>query len=66
MFLLLEDNQGDILDTFKLQRNMLDGMVIFRDCYAKLITDDRTLETGVGLWVEFATNGIYERPTGPR
>ena len=38
----------------------LDGTVLYRDCYAKLIIDDRTLETGLGLWVEFATNGIYK------
>ncbi|KAJ6072067.1 hypothetical protein N7499_010081 [Penicillium canescens] len=39
----------------------LDGTVLFRDCYAKLIIDDRTLETGLGIWVEFATNGIYKK-----
>ncbi|KAF4772398.1 hypothetical protein HAV15_004865 [Penicillium sp. str.  len=38
----------------------LDGTVLFRDCSPKLIIDDRTLETGLGLWVDFATNGIYE------
>lgn len=72
MFLPLEGNQGDILDTFKLQQSVarpdfldmhmaLDGSVIFRDCYAKLIIDDRTLETGLGLWVEFDPNGVYEK-----
>jgi hypothetical protein len=39
----------------------LDRTVLFRDCYAKLIIDDRTLETGLGLWVEFVTNGIYKK-----
>ncbi|KAJ5924249.1 hypothetical protein N7466_008436 [Penicillium verhagenii] len=73
MFLPLEGNQGNhVLDTFKLQQSVarpdfldmhmaLDGTVIFRDCYPKLIIDDRTLETGLGLWVEFGTNGIYEK-----
>jgi hypothetical protein len=72
MFLPLEDNQGDILETFKFHQSVarpnfldmhmaLDGTVLFRDCYAKLIIDDRTLETGLGLWVEFATNGIYKK-----
>jgi hypothetical protein len=72
MFLPLEDNQGDILDTFKFHQSVarpdfldmhmaLDGTVLFRDRYPKLIIDDQTLETGLGLWVDFATNGIYER-----
>ncbi|KAJ5672601.1 hypothetical protein N7507_001728 [Penicillium longicatenatum] len=70
MFLPVKDNQ-DILETFKLQQSVarpdfldmhmaLDGTVLFRDCYPKLIIDDRTLETGLGLWVQFETNGIYE------
>ncbi|KAJ6037268.1 hypothetical protein N7540_001547 [Penicillium herquei] len=72
MFLPLEDNQGDILDTFKFHQSVarpnfldmhmaLDGTVLFRDRYPKLIIDDRTLETGLGLWADFATNGIYEK-----
>lgn len=73
MFLSLEDNQGDIPETFKFHQSVarpnfldmhmaLDGTVLLgRDCYAKLITDDRTIETGLGLWVEFATNGIYKK-----
>lgn len=72
MFLPLEDNQGDILETFKSYQSIarpnfldmymaLDGTVLFRDYYAKLIIDDRTLKTGLGLWVEFATNGIYKK-----
>ncbi|KAJ5657220.1 uncharacterized protein N7484_000869 [Penicillium longicatenatum] len=72
MFPPLEDNQGDILDTFKFHQSVarpdfldmhmaLDGTVLFRDRYPKLIIDDRTLETGLGLWVDFATNGIYEK-----
>ncbi|KAJ5925428.1 hypothetical protein N7454_008067 [Penicillium verhagenii] len=73
MFLPLEGNRGDnVLDTFKLHQSVarpnfldmhmaLDGTVIFRDCYPKLIIDDRTLETGLGLWVEFGTNGVYEK-----
>lgn len=51
MFMPLEGNQGDIIDTFKIQQSVarpdfldmhmaLDGTVIFRDCYAKLIIDD--------------------------
>lgn len=70
MFLPVKDNQ-DILKTFKLQQSVarpdfldmhmaLDGTVLFRDCYPKLIIDDRTLETGLGLWVQFETNGDYE------
>ncbi|KAJ6018736.1 hypothetical protein N7522_000803 [Penicillium canescens] len=62
----------DILETFKFHQSVarpnfldmhmaLDGTVLFRDCYAKLIIDDRTLETGLGIWVEFATNGIYKK-----
>lgn len=70
MFLPVENNQ-DILNTFKLQQSVarpnfldmhmaLDGTVLFRDCYPKLIIDDRTLETGLGLWVQFKTDGSYE------
>ncbi|KAJ5632589.1 hypothetical protein N7490_008928 [Penicillium lividum] len=70
IFLPVKDNQ-DILETFKLQQSVarpdfldmhmaLDGTVLFRDCYPKLIIDDRTLETGLGLWVQFETNGSYE------
>ncbi|OQE13039.1 hypothetical protein PENFLA_c056G01948 [Penicillium flavigenum] len=69
MFLPLEDNQGDILETFKFHQSVarpnfldmhmaLDGMLLFRDCSAKLIIDDRTLETGLGLWVEFAGTAL--------
>jgi hypothetical protein len=70
MYLPVKDNQ-DILETFKLQQSVarldfldmhmaLDGTVLFRDCYPKLVIDDRTLETGLGLWVQFKTSGIYE------
>ncbi|KAJ5219970.1 hypothetical protein N7468_009174 [Penicillium chermesinum] len=69
MFLPLEGNQ-DILETFKLQQSVarphfldmhmaLDGTVLFKYCGPNLIIDDRTLETGLGLWVEFDTNGVY-------
>ncbi|KAJ6028852.1 hypothetical protein N7540_004428 [Penicillium herquei] len=72
MFMPLKNNQSDMLETFKLHQSVarpdfldmhmaLDGTVLFMDCYAKLIIDDRTLETGLGLWVEFGTNGIYEK-----
>ncbi|KAJ5803369.1 uncharacterized protein N7503_005819 [Penicillium pulvis] len=71
MFLPLGGNQGDILDTFQLQQSVarpdfldmhmaLDETVLFRDCYRKPIIDDRTLETELGLWVQFETNGIYK------
>ncbi|KAJ5734045.1 hypothetical protein N7493_002831 [Penicillium malachiteum] len=72
MFLPLKENKSDILDSFKLQQSAarpnfldmhmaLDGTWLFRDRYAKLIIDDRTLETGLGLWVEFGTTGVYEK-----
>lgn len=72
MFLPLEDNHEDILKIFKFYQSVtrpnfldihmtLDRTMLFRDCYPKLIIDDRTLETGLGLWVEFATNGIYKK-----
>ncbi|KAJ5363031.1 hypothetical protein N7541_003875 [Penicillium brevicompactum] len=72
MFLPLGDDHGDILETFKFHQSVarpnfldmhmaLDGTLLFRDCCPKLIIDDRTLETGLGLWVEFATNGIYKK-----
>lgn len=70
MFLPLEGNK-DILETFKFQQSVarpdfldmhmtLNGTVLFKDCYPKLIIDDRTLETGLGLWVQFETNGVYK------
>ncbi|KAJ5707880.1 hypothetical protein N7488_007681 [Penicillium malachiteum] len=72
MFLPLKENSSNILDSSKLQQSVarpnfidmhmvLDGTVLFRDRYAKLIIDDRTLETGLGLWVEFGTTGVYEK-----
>ena len=67
-----EDNQGDILSTFKFRLSVarpnfldmhmaLDGTVLFLDKAPKLIIDDRTLETGLALWVQFATNGTTQR-----
>lgn len=38
----------------------LDGTVLFADLAPKLIIDDRTLETGLTLWVRFETNGTKE------
>ena len=38
-----------------------DGTVLFLDKAPKLIIDDRTLETGLALWVQFATNGTTQR-----
>ncbi|CAG8928769.1 unnamed protein product [Penicillium salamii] len=72
MFVPPEDNHGDILETFKFHQSVarpnfldmhmaLDGTVLFRDNSPILIIDDRTLETGLGLWAEFSTNGIYEK-----
>ncbi|KAF9253667.1 hypothetical protein LCP9604111_1193 [Penicillium roqueforti] len=71
VFVPPEDNKGNVLETFKFYQSVarpnfldmhmaLDGTVLFRDCSPKLIIDDRTLETGLGLWVDFTTNGIYE------
>ncbi|KAI2743107.1 hypothetical protein DTO013E5_268 [Penicillium roqueforti] len=71
VFVPPEDNKGNVLETFKFHQSVarpnfldmhmaLDGTVLFRDCSPKLIIDDRTLETGLGLWVDFTTNGIYE------
>ncbi|OKO99957.1 hypothetical protein PENSUB_8174 [Penicillium subrubescens] len=67
-----EDNQGDILETFKFRQSVArpdfldmhmaqDGTVLFSDDGPKLIIDDRTLETGLALWVQFATNGTRQR-----
>lgn len=72
MFLPMEDNQGDILEIFKFRQSVarpdfldmhmaLDGTVLFTECEPKLIIDDRTLETGLGLWVQFETNGTRGR-----
>lgn len=72
MFLPVEDNQGDILEIFKFRQSVarpdfldmhmtLEGTVVFTECEPKLIIDDRTLETGLGLWVQFQTNGTRER-----
>lgn len=72
MLLPIEDNQGDILEIFKFRLSVarpdfldtymtLDGTVLFTECEPKLIIDDRTLETGLGLWVQFKTNGTRER-----
>lgn len=38
-----------------------DGTLLFEDSSPKLIIDDRTLTTGLALWVEFANNGAPER-----
>lgn len=38
-----------------------DGTVLFLDDGPKLIIDDRTLETGLALWVQFTTNGTKQR-----
>jgi hypothetical protein len=72
MLLPVEDNQCDILEIFKFRQSVarpdfldmhmtLDGTVLFTECEPKLIIDDRTLETGLGLWVQFRTNGTRER-----
>lgn len=68
----MEDNRGDIFEIFKfrtcvarpdfLDMHMtLDGTVLFTECEIKLIIDDRTLETGLGLWVQFKMNGTRGR-----
>ena len=72
MYYPLEDNQGDILDTFKFRESVarpnfvdmhmsLEGTLLFADCSPKLIIDDRTLETGLCLWVQYETDGRRER-----
>ncbi|CAI7577731.1 unnamed protein product [Penicillium pancosmium] len=72
ILLPFEDNQGDIVDKFKFLRGVnrpdfldmhmaLDGTVLFADRAPKLIIDDRTLETGLALWVQFESNGTKER-----
>lgn len=38
----------------------LDGTVLFANRALKLNIDDRTLETGLALWVQFETNGTKE------
>jgi hypothetical protein len=60
------------LETFKFRQSVArpdfldmhmaqDGTVLFSDDGPKLIIDDRTLETGLALWVQFATNGTRQR-----
>ncbi|KAJ5613736.1 hypothetical protein N7528_007390 [Penicillium herquei] len=72
MYFPIEDNQGDILKTFKFRQsvsrpNFLDmsmtvnGTLLFLDCMPKLIIDDRTLETGLCLWVQYENNGRPQR-----
>ena len=72
MYYPLEDNQGDILDTFKFRQSVarpdfldvcmtVQGTLLFADCYPKLIIDDYTLETGLCLWVQYLNNGKRER-----
>jgi hypothetical protein len=71
MMLPFEDNQGDIVDKFKFLQSVarpnffdihmaLDGTVLFTDTAPKLVIDDRTLETGLALWVQFESNGMRE------
>ncbi|KAJ5649797.1 uncharacterized protein N7484_003520 [Penicillium longicatenatum] len=61
-----------VLENFKLRASVArpnffdmhmaqDGTVLFEDSFPKLIIDDRTLTTGLALWVEFANNGAPER-----
>lgn len=72
MYYPLEDNQGKILDIFKLRQSLarpdfLDlcmtvrGSLLFSDCFPKLIIDDHTLQTGLCLWVQYQNNGRRER-----
>ena len=72
MYYPLEDNQGNILDTFKFRRSLarpdfldmcvtVKGTLRFSDFFPKLIIDDRTLETGLCLWVQYQNNGRQER-----
>ncbi|KAJ5738514.1 hypothetical protein N7493_001669 [Penicillium malachiteum] len=72
MYCPLQDNQGDVLKTFKFRQsvsrpNFLDmsmtvnGTLLFWDCMSKLIIDDRTLETGLCLWVQYENNGKRQR-----
>lgn len=72
MLLPMEDNQGDILETCKFRQSVarpdfldmhmtLNGTVVFTECEPKLIIDDRTIETGLGLWAQFQTNGARQR-----
>ncbi|KAJ5907696.1 hypothetical protein N7495_000378 [Penicillium taxi] len=72
LFMPLEDNKGDIIDNFKLRQSVvrpnfldmcmaLDGTVLFVDVSPKLIIDDRTLETGLAIWLQFTTNGVRKR-----
>jgi hypothetical protein len=67
-----EDNQWDLLDTFQFRQSVVrpnfldmhmaqDGTVLFLDDAPKLIIDDRTLETGLALWVQFTSNGTRQR-----
>jgi hypothetical protein len=67
-----KDDQGDILQTFKFRQSVArpdfldmhmaqDGTVLFVDNGPILIIDDRSLETGLALRVQFATNGITQR-----
>ncbi|KAJ5094623.1 hypothetical protein N7456_010484, partial [Penicillium angulare] len=68
MYYPLEDNQGDILESFKFRQSVarpdfldvhmtVEGTALFSDCLPKLIIDDRTLETGLCLWVQYENNG---------
>ncbi|KAJ5322786.1 hypothetical protein N7452_011075 [Penicillium brevicompactum] len=72
MLLPVEDNQGDVIETCNFRQSVarpdfldmhmtLDGTVVFKKCEPKLIIDDRTLQTGLGLWVQFQTNGTWQR-----
>lgn len=72
MYYPLEDNQGNILDTFKFRQSLarpdfldvcltVEGTLLFSDCFPKLIIDDHTLETGLCLWVQYQNNGRRER-----
>ncbi|EAU29248.1 predicted protein [Aspergillus terreus NIH2624] len=72
MYYPLEDNQGNILDTFKFRQSLarpdfldmcvtVKGTLRFSDFFPKLIIDDRTLETGLCLWVQYQNNGRQER-----
>ncbi|KAJ5907678.1 hypothetical protein N7495_000360 [Penicillium taxi] len=72
MYFPMEDNQGDILEIFKFRQSVarpdfldiymtVDGTILFSECEPKLIIDDRTLETGLCLWVQFQNNGTRER-----
>ncbi|KAL4796137.1 hypothetical protein BDV19DRAFT_388557 [Aspergillus venezuelensis] len=62
MLLPLAENCATNTNQGPQDQNMdIDGTVLFTHDAPKLIIDDRTLETGLALWVDFANNGAPER-----